>query len=625
MGESPNAQVPPHSDDDHSEVGEETANEMAVAMAMAASSHDTDEALTHGETANLTPAAPTGYSLFSDPPNLALLRQRLFEIEDTVELSPTDFATYWPYMDNVWAKQRTGAPAKEQGVVTEWYWCRLRKTAKPKLQPKPTPEGKKTRKKRSREDVDCGMALKVIHTDGLIKSCRVVRAVEKGMRHTHDLDFLDSVKRNSAIMDTARRESVKGYLPASIFQQLWKEPDKMTAAGGKYLKVSDVRNVQYPWRQENPDVILRPHPGYSGRGVGPRQKIVGSPRIAPIADLRPDPTPVVRVQLPPNTLRYPDHAREFLEPYLPPIQRPQESTRVTPHITLTYACSLDSRLSLAPGLQTALSGPESKAMTHYLRSRHDAIVIGVRTAIADDPSLNCRLEGAGGYGGIGWSQQPRPIIIDPQARLHIRPEMKMLKAVAEGRARAPWIVVAPDARMDPVSFSTLKAHGGEYLMVHDHQSEGQGLNWEGIFGILYNEGIKSIMIEGGGIVLSELLKAQYTHLIDSVIVTIAPTFLGKAGVQVSPDSNFSGEQGRPLPSRLREVKWQPMGTEDVIMCGKLRQESQQTNGMLPGIEQFSQHLPAGGPSGEQDNAEAAQIQSSGDTSAPSRMDDDPPR
>jgi 2,5-diamino-6-(ribosylamino)-4(3H)-pyrimidinone 5'-phosphate reductase len=199
--------------------------------------------------------------------------------------------------------------------------------------------------------------------------------------------------------------------------------------------------------------------------------------------------------------------------------------------------------------------------------------------------------------------------------------MGMLKVVAEGRARAPWIVVAPDAKLHPVAVSTLKAHGGEYLMVHDHQPEGQGLNWDGIFGILYNEGIKSIMVEGGGIVLSELLKPRYTHLIDSVIVTIAPAYLGKAGVQVSPDSNFGGEQGRPVPSRLREVKWQPMGAEDVIMCGKLRMEPEQTNGMLPGIELFSRDAPAAGPSGEQPKPEAAQVQPSGDPGAPNNTDD----
>lgn len=592
MADSPDKMGSPDlNEEDQSEIGDETANE--IALSTNADNHN-GEPQQHGQPSDLASSTtPLGYSLFSNPPSLGLIRQRLFEIEDEIELSPADFETYWPFMDNVWGKCRTGVPTKEKGVVTEWYWCRLRKSSKPKPQtPKPPPEGKKTRKKRVREDTECGMSVKVVHTDGLIKSCRVIRGVEKGITHTHDLDALDGIKRNSAIMDTARREATKGFLPSSIFNELWKERDKMIDAGGKFMKVSDVRNTQYAWRQENPDLILRGHPGFASKHTGPRQtrqKAIESPLAAPAPKRESPQLETAELpRLPPNTLRYPHHARQFLESYLP---HPDTFPRTTPHITLTYASSLDSRISLAPGLQTALSGPESKAMTHYLRSRHDAILIGVRTAIADDPSLNCRLEGAGGYGGIGWSQQPRPIIVDPHARLHIRADMKILKIVAEGRARAPWIIVAPGAMLHPTAVSTLKAYGGEYLMVHDYHAQA-GFNWEGMFRILYNEGIKSIMVEGGGLVLSELLKAQRTHLIDSLIVTIAPTFLGKAGVQVSPDSNFAGEQGRPIASRVREVKWQPMGAEDVIMCGKIRQEPAQLNGILPGIVEFSQEVPA---------------------------------
>ena len=97
-------------------------------------------------------------------------------------------------------------------------------------------------------------------------------------------------------------------------------------------------------------------------------------------------------------LVYPEKDRGFLEPYIPaPNRQPRDAT--LPFVTLTFATSLDSALSLAPGAQTALSGPQSKAMTHYLRSRHDGIMVGVGTAIADNPSLNCRIRGIGGYGG----------------------------------------------------------------------------------------------------------------------------------------------------------------------------------------------------------------------------------
>lgn len=572
-------------DDDQSEVADEMDQEK------------TESPSTNGQTSekfqiqigesNDQSTEPTDYSLFSNPPNLGLIRQRIFELEDVIELTASEFEEYWPFVDNIWGKCRAGPPTTESGVTTEWYWCKLRKPSNHKPQPsKPTPEGRKSRKKRTREDVNCGMSVKVIHTPGSEKSCRIVRGVERDVKHTHDLDYLDSLKRNSGIMDTVRREAVKGFLPSSIFGKMWEEPEKMREAGGTYLKMSDVRNLQYAWRQENPNAILRAHSGFLGKIHGPRPRVT-APLMQIKTALDPEPREISNTAPPFDTLRYPLHARDFLEPYLPIEESLSSRPRTLPHVTLTYASSLDSRISLAPGLQTALSGPESKALTHYLRSRHDAILIGVRTAISDDPSLNCRLQGSGGYGGYELFQQPRPIIIDPHARLHIRPDMKMLKMAAEGRGRAPWIVVEPGAMLHPIAVSTLKAHGGEYLMVHDYRPNGPGLNWEGIFRILFNEGIKSIMIEGGGIVLSELLKVQYAHLIDTVIITIAPTFLGKGGVQVSPDQALDSH-GQPIATRLKMIKWQPMGNEDVIMCGKIKDESpgQGRNGIVAGTEEF---------------------------------------
>ncbi|EHK99335.1 putative 5-amino-6-(5-phosphoribosylamino)uracil reductase [Glarea lozoyensis 74030] len=120
---------------------------------------------------------------------------------------------------------------------------------------------------------------------------------------------------------------------------------------------------------------------------------------------------------PRDVLHYPSIHRTFLEPHLPP--KTPSTASPYPFTTLTFATSLDSQLALSPGAPTALSGPESKAMTHYLRSRHDAILIGVGTAVADNPSLNCRIEGVGGYGGEGLEGQPRPIVLDPRARWEV--------------------------------------------------------------------------------------------------------------------------------------------------------------------------------------------------------------
>ena len=97
------------------------------------------------------------------------------------------------------------------------------------------------------------------------------------------------------------------------------------------------------------------------------------------------------------------------------------------------------------------------------------------------------------------------------------------------------------------------------------------------------------MIEGGGVVLSELLKIGYAHLVDSVILTIAPAFFGKAGVPVSPDPTFD-HSGKPIATRLRNIKWQPMGEVDVVLCGQMNLD-RPANGILHGIEEFSQAAP----------------------------------
>lgn len=572
-----------YSEDDEEEdeeVGNETAMEIAESIqaqhSMAEQPKDGNNALDSTES----------YSAFSNPPNLRIVRQRLFDVEDPIDFGPNEVEQYWPFIDNVWVKNRTNAPSADKTVTTEVYWCRLRKPPSYKPPPpKPTPEGKKPRKKRMREERQCPMALKLIKRGGVVSSSTVMRAVEKGVTHSHDLDFLDGMKRNSGIMTTARREAEKGFLPSSIFNKLWEEPGSMEDAGGKFLKTSDVRNVQCNWRVEHPDFVLRPYAGVqpgSDAQKGERKKRPGRPHknsLTPRSAKKPQPTqPPQPTLFPPDTLRYPQHAREFLEPYLPILQ----AQRDLPHITLTYASSLDARISLAPGMQTAISGPESKAMTHYLRSRHDAILIGVRTALSDDPGLNCRLEGAGGYGRHGWHFQPRPIIIDPHARLPIRPEMRLLRTAADGKGKAPWVVVSQAARLAPDAVSTLKNHGGEYLMVH---APGNVFDWTGVFRILAAEGIQSVMVEGGGSVLSQLLKAENNRLIDSVIVTVAPTYLGNAGVNVAPTPAMQGMQ--PVETRLRDIKWQPMGTHDVILCGKLRPDTS-APALIEGIEAFAQ-------------------------------------
>ncbi|KAJ5170639.1 uncharacterized protein N7500_003422 [Penicillium coprophilum] len=487
-------------------------------------------------------------SLFNNPPNLARIRKVLFECKDPIEISLEEFETYWPFIDNVWVKQRSNA-SKEGHCTTDYYMCRLRRPTHRTSETRPLPEGKRPRKKRVREGGICNFQIKVVRFDGAYSTVTIARTPGSCNVHSHDLDYIDRVKRNSGLMEYARKESVKGYLPSSIYTKFQEEPDKLGEAGGRFFTVTDVRNISAKWRIQNPEVNLVAHEGYEyqkGHGIIKTQSTDGVNEVSS----QTKPASISSV-LPPDTLSFPQFSLDFLNPYLPNHSDRRE-------LPMSHC-----------RMQTVLSGPEAKLMTHYLRSRHDAILVGVGTVLADNPGLNCRLEGAGGFGGLGRMWQPRPVIIDPMGRWPVHPECRMLRTAVEGKGKAPWVVLSPGAQINPQTLVMLKGYGGDFLRIVEYNQHWR-LRWEAVFRALASEGIKSVMIEGGGTVLSELLNPEYTNFIDSIIVTVAPTYLGRGGVNVSPDSK-QDQKGTPNAAlNPRDVKWMPLG-QNVIMCGKIRE------------------------------------------------------
>ncbi|RDW67098.1 RibD family protein [Aspergillus mulundensis] len=520
---------------------------------------------TGGGTVNafeLNGAGQESYTLIDIPPNLARIRQIMFGCKEPIEISLQEFETYWPFIDNVWVKQRSNS-SKEGHKISEYYQCRLKRPTHRSSETRPLPEGKRPRKKKVREGGLCNFQIKVIRFEGAYSTVTIARTPGSNREHAHDLDYIDKVKRNSGLMELVRREASKGYLPSSIYMKFREESEKLIEAGGTYFSVTDVRNVSAKWRLQNPEVNLVPHEGYEyhkGHGI---VRVRDTADTGTPADLTAPRASIFRpCPLPPDTLPFPQFSLDFLDPYLPR----NDEKREFPHVTLSYASSMDSKISLLAGMQTVLSGEEAKLMTHYLRSRHDAILIGVGTALADNPGLNCRLEGAGGFGGLGRMWQPRPVIIDPMARWSPHGDCRMLRTTVEGKGRAPWVIVSPGAQLHPQKLMTLKGYGGDFLRIMEYQPR---LRWEHILRALASEGIKSVMIEGGGRVLSELLNPEYSELIDSIITTIAPTFLGAGGVGVSPNSKCDA-QGKPIAAlNPRNVKWVPLG-QNVIMCGHIR-------------------------------------------------------
>ena len=260
---------------------------------------------------------------------------------------------------------------------------------------------------------------------------------------------------------------------------------------------------------------------------------------------------------PPNPLSFPAEHAAQLTPYLPSPYPSPSSSR--PHLTLTFATSLDSAISLRPGTQTILSGPQSKAMTHHLRSLHSAILIGTGTAVADDPGLNCRISGC--------TSQPRPVVLDPNARWAVTDKSKVVRLAAAGEGLGPYVIVGDGVATVPEERRrVVEGVGGKFIPAPYDAGRGGGFDWRAVLAVLGAEGLESVMVEGGGAVINSLLRADNLPLVDSVIVTIAPTWLGKGGVVVSPDRP-GGEGGNVPAARLVDVRWCPLG-EDVVLCGR---------------------------------------------------------
>ncbi len=176
--------------------------------------------------------------------------------------------------------------------------------------------------------------------------------------------------------------------------------------------------------------------------------------------------------------------------------------RGRPLVTLTYAQSLDGSISHRADAPLALSGPETKLLTHRLRAAHGAILVGVGTVLADDPKLTARRVGG---------PHPLPVVLD--SHLRTPPTARVLR-----HPRGCVIAAAEDA--PPENEAALRAQGAEVVRL-PHSAEGVSL--PALLSWLYETTVCSLMVEGGRRVLTAFLKAG---LADWALLTIVPYFVG---------------------------------------------------------------------------------------------------
>ncbi|KAG2199031.1 hypothetical protein INT46_010271 [Mucor plumbeus] len=132
-------------------------------------------------------------------------------------------------------------------------------------------------------------------------------------------------------------------------------------------------------------------------------------------------------------------ARDFLDP----IYHDALLLNDRPFITLTFAQSLDGKIA-KQGQQILISGKESMAMTHRLRTLHDGILVGIGTALIDNPQLNARYLSASEIA----IKQPQPIVLDPSLRLSSN--CKLVKNYLNGIGQQPWLIASEEGYIEQI-------------------------------------------------------------------------------------------------------------------------------------------------------------------------------
>lgn len=214
-----------------------------------------------------------------------------------------------------------------------------------------------------------------------------------------------------------------------------------------------------------------------------------------------------------------------------------------PFVTLKTATTLDGKIATATGDSRWITGEASRQYVHQLRHRHDAILVGVGTVLADNPRLTTRLE----TGGI----HPLRVIVDSYLRTPLD------AAVVDTSEAATWIFTT--AQRDREKEKRLLEKGVQVIST----GAGPRVDWEVLLQFLGRKGILSLLVEGGGEVNASLLKEQQ---VQKVIAFIAPKLLGG---KWSPTS-IEGESPAKMAEAwtLRDIDVQRFG-EDICMTGYL--------------------------------------------------------
>ncbi|MBR4834101.1 MAG: bifunctional diaminohydroxyphosphoribosylaminopyrimidine deaminase/5-amino-6-(5-phosphoribosylamino)uracil reductase RibD [Thermoguttaceae bacterium] len=236
-------------------------------------------------------------------------------------------------------------------------------------------------------------------------------------------------------------------------------------------------------------------------------------------------------------------ARELNAPYWTRL------TKKRPWIIGKWAMTLDGKIATRVGSSYWISSDESRTLVHRTRSRVDAILIGSRTAMEDDPKLTVRLPE-----GETPLRTPTRIVFDSGGTLSAFSELALT-----ARDVPLLLVFGPEAPAEKKTFWESK--GAEVLVV-DAPTREQRLIL--LMEELAERGMTNVLVEGGGELLGRLFDLE---MIDEVKVFVAPKIVGgkEAVVPVGGVGRELMRKAATLKNRKTEVVGPDMMISGVVV------------------------------------------------------------
>ena len=185
-------------------------------------------------------------------------------------------------------------------------------------------------------------------------------------------------------------------------------------------------------------------------------------------------------------------------------------TQGLPLVTLKLASTLDGRIATSAGESRWITGADARRAVHALRARHDAVMVGSGTVLADDPDLTCRIPGL----------DPVPMLrVIADARLRTPPTARLVR---EAGRQPTWLLTGAGHR--PSALAPYIGAGVEVVTIR--RAAGGGLLPRAMLAALAARGVTRVLAEGGAGLAAGLLRAG---LVDRLVWFHAPGVMGAEG------------------------------------------------------------------------------------------------